>query len=218
MKKPLKLSFSILFVLLFVRTVVAFDLPPLTGPVVDTVGVLPQSVQNSLEKILRSENQKGKAQIQVLILKNLQGIPIEQASIQIVDKWKLGTAQADNGILFLISLEDRRLRIEVGQGLEGDLTDVQSQRIIRELVAPRFKQQDYAAGITAGILAIIHAIDPEFSTQEYAQNIPEKLPLPKGFILFFALLVIIIILQRLGGGGGGRGFRGGPWLGGGGLS
>ena len=103
-----------------------FKVPPLTGPVMDEVGYLNRSDRQELTQLLYDFNRRGKAQIQVLIVNSLEGEPIEQASIQITDKWKLGDKVKDNGVLFLISAQDRAMRIEVGQRSEEHTSELQS--------------------------------------------------------------------------------------------
>ncbi len=139
----------------------ALKVPQLTGPVVDLAGVLSSSETAYIEQTLRGIHARGKAQIQVLIVSTLEGEAIEQFSIRVVDKWRLGTEQADNGVLFLVALKDRKMRIEVGQGLEGDLTDLHSRRILDEMVRPLFREQRYADGVLAGISGIVQRVDPE---------------------------------------------------------
>lgn len=206
--------FFVLFLILASR-VFAFEVPPLTGPVMDQVGVISPQARTSLSEILLKLNAKGKAQLQILIVETLDGTPIEQASIQAVDQWKLGSARGDNGILFLIAIKDRKARIEVGQGLEGDLPDIVASRVIREVLAPYFKEKQYSEGIIAAVFAIIQRVDPEFQFDDNAQSINPQQQLPKGALVFILFFLILIFLNR---GKGGRHFRGGgmgPWGGGG---
>src|SRR5258708_206801 len=101
-----------------------FKVPSLTGPVMDFAGYLRAEDARDLQRLLLNYNEQGKAQIQVLILKDLQGVEIEDASIKITDAWKLGEKKKDNGVLFLVGAAEHRMRIEVGRGLEGTLTDL----------------------------------------------------------------------------------------------
>src|SRR5258708_7203337 len=108
-----------------------------------------------------------KAQLEaVLIVASLEGEDIDGYGIRVVDSWKLGTKDNDNGVLLLIALQDRKVRIEVGQGLEGVLTDALSSRINRNEIAPHFRQGDYEGGVKAGVVSIIQAIKGQYVNNE----------------------------------------------------
>lgn len=204
------LSFLILFLATpFAWSQEGFKIPPLTGPVIDEVGYLNRSDRQELMQLLFDFNRRGKAQIQVLIVKDLQGIPIEQASIQITDKWKLGDEKKDNGILFLISAKERAMRIEVGQGLEGAIPDIYAKRIISDQVIPLFRAQRYSSGIVVGVHEIMRLADKEFADENNVAS-DEGGDIPVGLIIL--VLIIISFLGRFGGGRG-RHYRGG-WGGG----
>lgn len=161
----------IFFVTIFwVASAEAFQIPPLTGPVMDQSGVIDTASRAELETFLQGLNARGKAQVQVLVVETLDGMPLEEASIKIVDQYKLGTADKDNGALLLVVTKDRLLRIEVGQGLEGDLTDLASKRITSDVIKPFFKAGRYADGIKAGVFAIASKVDPESSGASAVPN------------------------------------------------
>lgn len=168
-----------------------------------------------LESLLRQTSSQGLAQIQVLTVPNLQGETIEQASIQIVDKWKLGTEKGDNGVLILVSRDDRKVRIEVGQGLEGTIPDITAKRIVSDVMIPIFRQGDFSQGIVAGAAAVIQVIDPNARANgdQYVEIVPEKQKFSKLSHLLI-LLALIIIFSKFGGGGRGRRMRGGFYAGG----
>lgn len=203
-----------------------FKLPRLTGPVLDTVGYLNSKDYQQLTQLLYQLNERDIVQLQVVIVPDLQGLPIETVSLQMVDKWKLGDEKKDNGVLFLISDREKRLRIEVGQGLEGAIPDVIAKRIIEDQVVPYFRQQQMSEGVMVGALSIIHLADKEFADQVAPAMPPQKKKLGTGAILLiiFLLIVFNLIFGRrgmfLGGGGyrGGGGFGGGGFGGGGGWS
>lgn len=135
--------------------------PSLERRVTDVADVLPPAEEAALEeKLAAFETRKG-AQIAVLIVPTTQPEEIEQYSIRVVDAWKLGRKRIDDGALLIVAVEDRRLRIEVGRGLEGALTDLASNRIIQETITPRFREGDYAGGIGAGVERMIGVIDGE---------------------------------------------------------
>jgi uncharacterized protein len=136
-------------------------IPPLTAHVTDTSGTLSVAQVAALEsKLAAFEREKG-AQVAVLIVPTTQPEDIAQYSIRVVDAWKLGRAQPDDGALLLVAKDDRRLRIEVGYGLEGVLPDAIASRIIREVIAPRFRQNDYYGGIDAGVDRMLGVIRGE---------------------------------------------------------
>ncbi|WP_374078871.1 YgcG family protein [Bdellovibrio bacteriovorus] len=211
----LVLSFFLFFTSLSVFAQTEFKPPALTGPVIDEVGFLTRSDRQELMQLLYDFNRRGTAQVQVLIVPDLQGIPIEQASIQITDKWQLGDKKKDNGVLFLISAQERAMRIEVGQGLEGAIPDITAKRIISDQVIPMFRAKQYSGGIVVGVHEILRLADKEFADQN---NLKEQ-ESGGGDIPVFVIIALLIIISILGRFGGGRGryYRGGGGWGGGGT-
>ena len=135
--------------------------PPLTGRVVDQTGTLTGDDIAALTNTLKDlETRKG-SQIAVLVVPTTEPESIEQFSIRVAEAWKIGRKKIDDGALLVVAKNDRHLRIEVGYGLEGVLTDVTSKRIIDEDITPKFKSGDFAGGITAGIGRMIRLIDGE---------------------------------------------------------
>lgn len=198
----------------------SYPVPPLTGPVYDEEGLLSSSEKQQLDILLRHANSRGVAQVQVAIIKSLQGEPIESVSIQMTDKWKLGNAKQDNGILFLLAIQDKKMRIEVGQGLEGSLPDMKTKKILEEVVRPFFRQGDMSRGVWAGTIAILKAVDGEYADMEGPQKSDKGND--SWLFLIYVVLFILVMISRVAGGGrrslrGGRGWgSGGPWGGGGG--
>jgi uncharacterized protein len=135
--------------------------PPLTGRVVDQTGTLSSDEIASLTQKLRDFEARKGSQIAVLIVPTTQPEEIEQYSIRVAEAWKIGRKKIDDGAILLVAKNDRKLRIEVGYGLEGALTDVTSKRIIDEVITPKFRSGDFAGGITAGVDRIIGVIDGE---------------------------------------------------------
>jgi uncharacterized membrane protein YgcG len=135
--------------------------PPLNARVTDLTGTLTAQQQSAMEqKLAEFEARKG-SQLAVLIVPTTEPEDIAQYSIRVVEQWKLGREKVDDGALLIVAKNDRRLRIEVGQGLEGVLTDATSRRIISNTIAPLFRQGDFAGGINAGLDRIIRTIDGE---------------------------------------------------------
>ncbi|HEY0234678.1 MAG TPA: YgcG family protein [Afipia sp.] len=135
--------------------------PPLTGRVVDLTSTLGSDQIVSLEQKLKDfEDRKG-SQITVLIVPTTQPEAIEQYALRVAEQWKLGRKKVDDGALLLVAKDDRRLRIEVGYGLEGALNDATSKRIIDEIITPRFRSGDFAGGINAGVDRMLKVADGE---------------------------------------------------------
>jgi uncharacterized protein len=135
--------------------------PPLESRITDQTGTLTAAEQSELEQKLAAFEQRKGAQVALLMVRSTQPESIEQYSIRVVDAWKLGRDKPDDGVLLLVAKEDRKLRIEVGYGLEGALTDATASRIINETIKPLFRQNDYFGGIGAGLQQIQDVIDGE---------------------------------------------------------
>ena len=146
--------------------VFALDVPPLTGRVVDLAHVLPADVAATLTRDLEAHETKTSNQVAVLILPSLEGEPLESFSHRVGTTWKLGQKGTDNGVLLLIALRERKVRIEVGYGLEGALTDLRSAHIIRQEIVPRFRSGDLPGGIAAGVQAILGTIEGTYKAEE----------------------------------------------------
>lgn len=135
--------------------------PPLVGRVVDQTGTLTSDYIDTLNQRIRSFEQRKGSQIAVLIVPTTQPETIEQYSLRVAETWKIGRKKIDDGALLVIAKNDHKLRIEVGYGLEGALTDVTSRRIIDEVIVPHFKNGEFAGGISDGITKMIGVIDGE---------------------------------------------------------
>lgn len=135
--------------------------PELVARVTDTTGTLDAAVQARLTQALADLERRKGAQIAVLMIPTTGEESIEQYAVRAFEQWRLGREQVDDGILFLIAKNDRRLRIEVGYGLEGAVPDLLAGRIIREQVAPRFQQGDFAGGVEAGVNSLISLVEGE---------------------------------------------------------
>ncbi|WP_416359763.1 TPM domain-containing protein [Burkholderia cepacia] len=136
-------------------------IPPLTSRVTDVTGTLTGDQLVSLETMLRAFEAKRGTQISVLVVSTTEPETIEQYSMRVVEQWKLGRKNIDDGVLLIVAKNDRALRIEVGYGLEGVLTDATSSRIINEAIVPRFRNGDFYGGITAGLDAIMRVTSGE---------------------------------------------------------
>lgn len=184
-----------------------FVVPPLKNPVNDYAGMISSSVKNQLNASLRKLKEQGGTQIAVLTVKNLEGLTIEQASIQVVDKWKLGSEKKDNGILLLIARDERQMRIEVGQGVEGDLTDAYSKRIISESMTPLFRAGNVSEGVLLGVFQIAQTSNPNIDVEALfsLKNDRRYQRSPKGNGITGLFFILFILMLLFGGGGRGRG-------------
>jgi uncharacterized protein len=167
--------------------------PALTGHVVDQTGVLSAEQSSTLEQTLQAFEARKGSQLAVLIVPTTAPEAIEQYSIRVAEQWKLGRKKIDDGAILLVAKDDHTLRIEVGYGLEGALTDATSKRIISEIIVPHFRQGDFYAGISAGVDQIIRVVDGE----------PLPAPSAKGSgvgVRFESYFPVLLVLAILGGG------------------
>ena len=148
---------------LFATLALAFDLPALTGRVVDQANIIPFATRTQIETKLTALEDKSGIQLVVATVPSLQGSDIETFSVDLARAWKLGEAKKNNGLLLLVAPNERKVRIEVGYGLEGTMTDALSSVIIQSAIVPKFRSGDYAGGIVAGVDAIIDALTVDSS-------------------------------------------------------
>ncbi|MDH5587539.1 MAG: TPM domain-containing protein [Nitrospirota bacterium] len=161
-----------LSLLLLVSSVWALDIPPLTGRVVDRAHILSPTVLSDLNSALAAHEAKTSNQVAVLTLPSLEGQPLEDLSHQVATTWALGKKGTDNGVLFLVALKEKKLRIEVGYGLEGTLTDAKSSQIIRHEVVPRLRAGDFPGGVVAGTQAILATIEGTYTNSRSPTDKP----------------------------------------------
>jgi uncharacterized protein len=185
-----------------VRPASALEVPPLAARINDRAELLAPDREAELEARLEAYERATGHQLAVLTIASLEGEPLEDYTLRVVEAWKLGRKDRDDGILLLVVSQERKVRIEVGYGLEGELPDVLAGRIVREVMAPAFRNGDYAAGIQGAVGAIIGAtggdgtpLPPPAPVRE--RRSPELGP--------FGLLLLFAVLFLFGGGlGGGR--------------
>ncbi|MBS6082835.1 MAG: TPM domain-containing protein [Pseudomonas fluorescens] len=218
----------------------ALSFPAMTGRVVDSAQMIDPAVREQLTQQLQALEQTSGDQLVVVTVPDLQGVPIEDYGYQLGRQWGIGQKGKDNGALLIVSRDDRQLRIEVGYGLEGVLTDAQSWVIINQVILPKFKAGNFSQGISDGVAAMIqvvggeplavpaHVADANFAMDNPGFSIGlfilligvlwlcNRMGLPVGAIL---LAILNSSGRGGGGGGGGGGFRGGGGgFGGGGAS
>jgi uncharacterized protein len=156
-----KIPLSIVFLAALAATAIAqeADIPYLTGRVTDNAQLLSEETSRSLSESLKAHEERTTNQIAILTVPTLNGESVEDYAARVFKEWKLGQKGKDNGILVVVVPNDRRMRIEVGYGLEGTMTDMMAGRIIRNVMTPKFKQGDYDGGIADGARAIIDVLE-----------------------------------------------------------
>ncbi|AZF41537.1 hypothetical protein C4J87_1362 [Pseudomonas sp. R1-43-08] len=212
----------------------ALTFPALTGRVVDNAQMIDPAVREQLTQQLQALEQTSGDQIVVVTVPDLQGVPIEDYGYQLGRQWGIGQKGKDNGALLIVARDERKLRIEVGYGLEGVLTDAQSWVIINQVIAPKFKAGNFSQGISDGVAAMIQVVGGEPLAVPARVADPWSAPKdnPALSIGFFILLIgvlwlchrmglpvgtiLLVILSLIGRGGGGGGGGGGGSGGGGG--
>lgn len=207
----------------------ALDVPPSGGHyVTDLAGMLSAQTKLRLDQALAEFERSDSTQLAVLAIPSLEGESLEEYALKVAESWGIGQKGKDNGALLLIARDERKIRIEVGYGLEGRLTDLLTGRIIDNEITPRFKQGDFDGGVRAGVVAMIEAVRGEYQGTGRTQSKKRRNPLGFLAMLLFAGPFLLSVLggqgrrssrRRHGGfwiGGGGGGFGGG--FGGGGFS
>jgi uncharacterized protein len=215
--------------------------PPLTGRVVDDAGILSADTRDQLTSLLIQQEKQTGVQVVVVTLKSLQGYEIEDYGYQLGRAWGIGQKGKDNGTLLIVAPREHKVRIEVGYGLEGQVTDAQSKVIIDRIITPAFKKGDYDGGVLAGTTALLKTIggatlipgkdypvsDDDDSGNPHQGIIPIIILIVLFWMVFGRFFWPLMFLGSLGGwggrgggfGGGGGGFSGGGGsFGGGGAS
>jgi uncharacterized protein len=200
-------AFLLLPLLCAVALTAQVEVPANDGWVTDLADLLTPAEERELEALMESYRQGTTHEIALLTVPDLGGQPIERFALEVARTWKIGREGENNGALLVVARDDRKIRIEVGRGLEGSLTDSIAGRIIRNVIAPAFKQGDFHAGIRGGIEAMHAAIGGDYAA------IPEQAPRSRRgffgpFIAMTILFAIFLLLAGIAGGrGGGRGRR-----------
>ncbi len=174
-------------------------LPELWGlHVHDDAHVLSQQTVDNLESQLKSYEDSTSNQIAILVISSLDGEVLEDYALRVAEKWRLGQKEKDNGALLLIAIDDHKMRIEAGQGLEGVLTDAVSSRIIRNEMAPNFRKNDYDAGVTIGINKMISAIGGEYKADETLDVGAAELSLKQRILIGIFIFGVLSIFTFIG--------------------
>ena len=176
----------------------ALDVPPLTERVVDNAGLLSSSEKEELSSCLESLEDTTGAQIAVLTVATLAGDSLESFGIRVADEWKLGRKGGDDGAILIVALAERKIRIEVGYGLEDKLTDMKCGLIIRNVIAPYFQNGDYGGGIAAGVKNMVGIVagDEELVSKRVAdETLPTDVIPIAAFIIFFLINVLFAMIS-----------------------
>jgi uncharacterized protein len=191
----LKYLLLIIALLLLPAQLAALEAPPLTGRVNDLARMLSQESLQRLEQKLAAFERETSNQVVVLTLPSLQGDDIDQFSIRVAEAWKIGQKGRDNGVLLVIAQAERKVRIEVGMGLQGVLPDITAGRIIRDVMRPHLKSGNYDQGVAAGVDSIIAATKGEFKAagQPSRQHTAQKSSPPFITMLLGAAVAVAVL-------------------------
>jgi uncharacterized protein len=207
------------FALLLTAPAFALTFPTLSGRVVDDANIIDSNTRAALTQKLADFESKSSDQLVVVTLPSLQGTSIEDFGVQLGRHWQIGQRGTNNGVLLIVAPNERKVRIEVGYGLEGTLTDAISRLIIENSIAPRFRANDYSGGITRGVDDIIQVLsgDAEEWKQRAAQR-PDPKPNWSGITGILLLFLIFVLISFIIGGASSQQVRGrrrrGVWIGG----
>jgi uncharacterized protein len=191
----------------------AFNFPPLTGRVVDQAGIMTAQGRDALETRLKNLEDKSGIQVVVAAVKSLEGSDIETYANQLFRNWRLGESKKNNGVLLLVAPNEHKVRIEVGYGLEGTLTDALSSVIISSAMVPRFKANDFSGGIERGVDGIISVLSGDTTDWQPKPSVraEDPPPLSEGlFTILFVLIAIFVIWSLI---RGARGAQSGRYVG-----
>ncbi|MBF1042610.1 MAG: TPM domain-containing protein [Candidatus Nanosynbacter sp.] len=208
------LSLAVLFGCLFSNTAFAKlevpAAPPIERPIIDQTESLANEDIDRIAQLINAERQKKSFQIGVLMIPTLgSDDSLEEYSLKVARQWGIGDKKKSNGVLLLIAKNDRKMRIEVGNGIEGSLTDARASQIIRNTIAPKFRSGDYAGGVEAGVKRIIDAAEGRNLSDN---DIDGESIVSMLFIVIFITIIVIAILKGNGSNGSRRRYW---WLAGG---
>ena len=194
MRRPRCLGLAASLLLAAAGSASGREVPFLTGRVNDTAGIMPAEVRARVEEKLAKLEKDSGAQIAVLTIASLEGVPLEEYSLNVAQTWKLGRKGVDDGALLLVARDDRKMRIEVGYGLEAKLTDIACKRILDDVVRPEFRAGDFGKGIESGVDAMIGtALGKDVLPAAGAGSRQAAAALPLGARLAGTLLFVLVI-------------------------
>ena len=193
-----KIIIFLLFIFSFLNADISQYFPKLDSRVIDEAKILSPNVKKDIDLILKEEEEKSSNQIVVVILNSLHGYTIEEYSYQLGRYWQIGQKDKNNGVLLVISMDERKIRIEVGYGLEGALTDKIAHEIINYTIKPNFKANQYELGILKAINEIITSIKGEYVAKEKNSEFNDVINafIPLGFFALIFLSMFINSISR----------------------
>jgi len=179
-----------------ISQLMALEVPELKGRVNDYAHMLSPSTVNQLNAALRELEQTDSTQIVVLTVPSLEGDSLEDFSMRVAEKWKIGQKGLDNGAILLIAKKERKLRIEVGYGLEGKMTDLMAGRIIRNIIVPHFKAGQFNQGVIEGVQAMIAVVRGEYTATSRMK--PTRHRPPNFGSIFFLIIIFFFLINMMG--------------------
>lgn len=215
MRFTLKILFASALLLLSLFTS-AQNIPSRPNPprlVNDFAGVLSPGEVQQLEQQLVAYDDSTSNQVAIVLVKTLDDYPIEEYALKILRDWGVGNKNTNNGVVLLAAIEDRKLRIEVGYGLEGAIPDITANHIIQNDIAPNFRSGDYYEGLSKAAASIIKAAAGEYKAPANYRKKSGGKGVPFGLIIFAIIMIALFAGRRGGGGGGFMSRRGSGWLG-----
>lgn len=228
----MRIRTMLILLILGASMLLPLEAPPLKARINDRANILSSAEESRLEKLLEEAESKTTSQFALLTLPGLQGESLEDYSIRVADKWKIGQKGLDNGVIVIIAMAERKIRIEVGYGLESILTDAKCGYIIRNQIVAAFREKEFFKGIHKAFTTITGIVNKEFdiSPEELARYKKSQKKGKGGMIPFGFFILLIFIFMNIfrggrgsgrggsifWGGGSGGGFGGGGFSGGGG--
>jgi len=202
MKKKILGFIIVAFIFQFIYPLSGFsqNLPDYTGYVNDYANILSYETENKLSQLIGELERKTTSQIAVATIQTTSPLDIETYSVKLFEKWGIGQKGKDNGVLLLIAVNDRKMRIEVGYGLEGAIPDALAKIIITQYITPSFKEGDFNAGVSKGVIGITKLISKEYDIElSKLSDIPINVPMPEkpsllASVLNFIFTLFIIIM------------------------
>lgn len=182
---------AIIIIFLFNVSVLGLEVPTLFFPITDKANIISSKVEKELNNVLTNTYESGSVQLHILTIPSLEGETLEDYSIKVANNWELGSKEKNNGVLLLISLSEGLVRIEVGSGAEGFLTDIESHEIIMKMTE-KFKENDYDTGVISAVIQILEKAKIETSSpllKEHAESNLEKIS-----ILIILLIIITLFI------------------------
>ncbi len=190
--------YSLLIFLCLSAGAAEIQIPALTSPVMDEAAFLSEAERNDLSQLAYEINAHQGPQITILTVKDLQENPIEEFSIRVAEKWQLGTKEKGNGLLIIIAKTERQMRIEVGQGIEGEITDFEANKYIREVLTPAFREGEFHAGLKTVLLDVAQKFNLKLEEgSRYVRRATRSRALPGPLVAAFPFLIGVLILGQI---------------------